>query len=449
MTRDLPNDLEAERRLLSCCMMDQGQTLSMCIDRGVNAGVFYIEPHGALFALMVEMLATGTHIDDVSVYQELVRRRMTDMFGGGSCPSFAQISSGAATTGPAPQAVEIVLEKSVLRRAIRIATRTVEDCYGYTTGGVNELLADPINQMLALSGASGMPEPSWAEVIDHASQLSDEIIAHQGKVAATIEFPWQQMNVLFGPMERGQLVVIAARTSIGKSSLARPIACHAAKCGHGVYFDTLEVNPIKVAMQMAATLSRVGVRQLGQAHPKDQTDFKAALKSLRSVGITMSRKDKTIAQIVGRSKALAAQGKLDVLVVDHGGQLADVYESSDKVSSIGRITKTLKNLATDLNCVVILLWQLNRESTRDGNREPILSDLKDSGSLEEDADKVLFIHRPNEDPITGTPQSSASTAQEQPRFFQNVIQAKGRDDGTTLMSFYFERAIATFTPAKK
>ena len=200
---------------------------------------------------------------------------------------------------------------------------------------------------------------------------------------------------------------------------------------------------------MAATLSRFGVRDLASVHAADQQEFRAALHGLKSAGITMSRKDRQLAQIVARCKALHAQGKLDLIVIDHGGLLSDIFAARDKVSEVGRVTKTLKHLATELNCVVLLLWQLNRSSVKEANREPVLSDLKDSGSLEEDADKVIFIHSPSEDPLTQRSQSDVSTVTEQPRFFQNVIQAKGRDEGTSLMSFYFDRATASFIPAQK
>ncbi len=116
---------------------------------------------------------------------------------------------------------------------------------------------------------------------------------------------------------------------------------------------------------------------------------------------------------------------------------------------IGQATKTLKVLAVELNIVIVMLWQLNRGSEKESNREPVNSDLKDSGSLEEDADKILLIHRPNENPHTGQSQSSSTPPEECPRFFQNIIQSKGRDEGTQLVSFYFDRATATFDPIQK
>jgi replicative DNA helicase len=251
-------------------------------------------------------------------------------------------------------------------------------------------------------------------------------------------------------MEKGQLVIIAARASIGKSSLARPILAHAAKQGQKAYYVTLEVNPEKIPLQIAASMAGIGLRQAPKAHPADQKQLFAALKSLKGYGITMSRKDRSISRIEARARALHARGELDILFIDHGGYLKEVSEVTDgnKRDAVGMVTKRLKTMATELNIVVVLLWQLNRNSIQAGNREPNSTDLKDSGSLEEDADKVILIHRPDKDGITGMDQPLTSDASECPRFFQNLIQAKGRDDGTSLLSFYFHRQTATFHPAE-
>jgi len=209
---------------------------------------------------------------------------------------------------------------------------------------------------------------------------------------------------------------------------------------------------MQVALQIAATLSGTGVRELAHAHASDQANFKEKLAALSAAGITPSSRDRSLARVVARIKALKAAGKVDLVVIDHGGMLDEVALASnkdEKMQGIGRLTKTLKTLATDLDIVVLLLWQLNRLSANEGNREPRVADLRDSGSLEEDADKVILIHRPSENPLTRQPQPEASDKADIPLFFQNIIQAKGRDDGTSIMSFYFRRRTATFEPIAK
>ncbi|MCR6656637.1 MAG: DnaB helicase C-terminal domain-containing protein [Opitutus sp.] len=104
----------------------------------------------------------------------------------------------------------------------------------------------------------------------------------------------------------------------------------------------------------------------------------------------------------------------------------------------------LKQFAIANNCAVVILAQLNRGSVSDNNREPALHDLRDSGDIEQDADRVIFLHRPNTDLVTGSPQSDTADAFEQPTHYVSAIQAKGRDVGTGMVGLYFKRSIAKF-----
>lgn len=447
--RELPHDLQAERELLACCMLDTS-AIGRAIEAGVRPDTFYGQHHGHVFGVIVEMVSAGAVVESWTVLQELIRRKLHDPNEGHG--AFTQISDASPTSALTEPSIARIIELSALRGAIRIATAMVEKAYAYAGEGLSEVIDSPISQLLTLTTRDGKTESTWAEVVDQAAVIADEIIAHKGKpLGASIPFPWEQLNEKFGAMERGQLVVLAARTSIGKSSLSRPIALHAASSGHKVYYDTIEVKPARVALQMAATISRLGVRQLGNAHGGEQQDFKRALLNLRTLGITISGKDRALPQIIARTRALSAQGKLDLVIIDHGGYIDEIAKADQhrKAGAIGIVTKALKTLAVDLNVVIILLWQLNRGSSKESNREPILSDLKDSGSVEEDADKVIFIHRPTDDPITNRAQSDFASVEDCPRFFQNVFQAKGRDEGTTLQSFYFNRRIASFEPIVK
>ncbi len=452
MNRNIPSNPEAEEYLLSCCLLDGADVVSRCIEARVTPDAFYEPKHGLIFECLVAMLSEGKVIDISVLAEELKASRRLDTVGGYAF--LTQVSSRIPTTAQAGYFIERVREMHTIRCAIREAQALLERCYSYAgSAPTDEVLDGPVSRLMALAaGAQDVQEPSWAEVVDEAEKVLENIIANQGMPEhMTIPFPWPVMNELFQPMQRGQLVEIAARPSVGKSSLARPIALHAAQTGRKVYFVTLEVNPVNVVLQMAAAASRVGIRQVAKAHHSDQTDLRRGVRALRALGVTVSRRDRTIARILARARALHAKGALDLLVIDHGLLVEDIAAAgaNDLQQAVGRLTKGLKAIAQDLGIVCVLLWQLNRASAKESNREPNLTDLKGCGSLEEDADKILFIHRPGEDPYTRTQQAESSTTDELPRYFQNIIQAKGRDDGTSILSFYFERATASFTPIQR
>ena len=446
--RVLPHSVEAEEQLLSACFLDGPDVVARCINSGVEPGSFYVPANRLLFATLCDAIAggKGTSLDVVA--EELKTTRQLDEIGGYAY--LTRVSGRVPTTAGVGYFIERVTQLSALREIIRVCTGAVEGCYGYTGEPITELLAPHLTRLTALSlGHQSAKEPDWDAVVSEAETELESLCKTGGlPTGAIIPFPWPRMNERFQPMQRGQLVICAGRPSVGKSSLSRPLLDHATKLGNKAYFVTLEVNPRKVPLQIAASLSGIGLREVAKAHVADQRAVIDALRSLKGRGITISSKDRTIARIEARARALHARGELDILFIDHGGCIEDIARAvGQKTDVIGMVTKRLKAIATELNIVVVLLWQLNRESAKNGNREPSMTDLKDSGSLEEDADKILLIHRPDEDGITRQPQNLTSDASECPRFFQNVIQAKGRDDGTTLLSFYFHRSTATFHPA--
>ena len=446
MIRTPPHSLEAEENVLACILLDNGPSLSTCLNVGLRPEHFYAVSHSTIYSTLEGMLAQGRAIELSALFVDLQTKGLVDSVGG--MAHLLKLTGSSVTTLTLSQNIEAIKQRYILRETIRESCGLVEKCFNFS-GDLAETLDASVSKLLNLSqGHSESEELSWDKVVAQSETILDTIISQQGLPAESIiNFPWDRMNDLFQPMQRGQLVIIGARPSIGKSSLARQMVLEGAKKGKRGYFVTLEVSPERVPLQIASTATRIGLRQVAKAHKSDQESMKQALRDLKGLGITISKRDRTIARIVGRSRALHAKGQLDMLIIDHGLLVEDIANSKkeEMTANISRFTKSLKRLAMDIGIVVVLLWQLNRASARDDNREPNLTDLKDCGSLEEDADKVLLIHRPKTTP-EGMEQKDNATVFDCPRFFTNIIQAKGRDDGTSIMSFAFERQIAAFTP---
>jgi replicative DNA helicase len=440
-----PHSAQAEEHLLSACFIDGPDVVARAINSGIEPRSFYVPANRVIFGVLLDCIATGKEVETYVVAEELKAAGQLEEVGGYAY--LTRISGMVPTTAGSGFSIERVGQLHALREIIALCTGTVENCYGWTGEPIAEQLAPVISRLNALSlGFQAEKEQSWDEVLAEAEIELKSLLETGGLPAgAIIPFPWPRMNERFQPMQRSQLVICAGRPSVGKTSLARPMLEHATKLKNKAYFVTLEVNPRKVPLQIAASLAGVGLREVAGAHVADQRAVIDALRSLKGRGITISSRDRTIARIEARARALHSRGELDIIFIDHGGCIDDISRAvGQKTDVIGMVTKRLKALATELNIVVVLLWQLNRDSAKNGNREPNMTDLKDSGSLEEDADKILLIHRPDEDGITRQPQQLTSDANDCPRFFQNIIQAKGRDDGTTLLSFYFHRSTATF-----
>lgn len=444
--QDLTTAHDDEMRLLGCVMADGAASYAKAVNAGVTIATFDDMRNALVWQTVETLAADGKSIDEVTVASALQAGGKMDRVGW---PHVTELVKSVPTTLQASLFIEHVRAAEIRRNVAKHASQLAETCRTQVDSDLAALIDPQMSRLMAaMNGATVDEDADWQDVVERAEVQLEEMLAHNGTDAKrAISWPWTRMDEIFAPMQRGQLIIAAARPSVGKSSLARPVAMHAAGAGHRVYFVTLEVNPERVPLQMAASIARLGLREAPRAHAKDQNELREALRSLKALGITISRRDSSLARVLGRAHALKAQGKLDLLVIDHGLLLDDVArarDQKDQIIAISRVTKGLKRLAGELDLAVLLLWQLNRDSAKDG-REPNLADLRGAGSLEEDADKVLFIHRPDKTP-EGNPQSESTSVHDAPNFFQNIIQAKGRDDGTGFLSFMFKRSTASFTP---
>lgn len=420
--------------------------MAKCLDAGIKPDSFFSEKNRTIFEMLTTLYAAGYSADTAMLTEELTKADKLKEIGIGH---IVQVSGRLQTSAQLPYFVERVFDLSQRRKILKVVVDAAEKCYNLD-GKVGDQLSRNANDILTLvAGADTHSEPEWVEVCDESMKIAESIIAQKGKPAhMMVKFPWNDMNEHFGPMERGQLVIVGARPSVGKSSLLRPIALSCAEQGYPVYFVTLEVNPTQVPLQLAAMKSRIGIRQLPKAHQRDQADFKKALVELKSLGMTISRRDRSLAKIIGRSRAINSKRKLGMVCVDYLGLIDDIAMCSpkEKVAIIGMVTKAFKKLAVEENLVVVLAAQLNRLSANDGNREPRLSDLRDSGEIEQDADKVIMVHRPSDNPITRQPQNDTEDVSSLPKFYQDIIQTKGRDDGASRIATYFDRSTVSYLP---
>lgn len=451
-SRVTPFSQDAEEYLLSCVLIDGKEVIAKCQAVKMRSRVFYVPANRLIYEILLGMYSEGKPIDLATLAEELATTKILEQVGGYAY--LAQISARIPTTAQTDYFIEKLIELWTLRELIVKGSMLLDKVYGYT-GDIKESFTGLAADLMALSsGADIVKEASWDDLITQAEDVAQSLIQNRGRPPAlVIDFPWAEMNTTFQPMQRGQLIIPAGRTSTGKSCLLRHIACGAIKQGHAVYFNTLEVKPHQVPLQLAAMLSKIGIRQLHNSHHRDQGDFLGALNDLRGLKMIVTSGDKSYAQIEPRVRALVATGKCDMFCVDYGGLVSEVLTSKpfDLSSNASRVMGGFKSIAIETNTVGVVPWQINRSAEKEGNREPRSSDLRDCGQLENHADKILLIHRPDKwaAEVGGHQQSDTDRVADRPRFFQNISQSKGRDDGTAMLSFWFNRSTASFEPITK
>lgn len=446
-----PHSVEAEEQLLSACLLDGENVVSRAINAGITPNSFYSLANRTVFATLLDMLAGGKAIDSAVLAEELKTAKNLEAVGG--YVYLMRIGDRVTTTAGVSYFIEKLTELAQLRDAIRAATGIVEACYGYTGGSPREHLAPDVERLnTALSGNT--VSRKWADAVAEARNAAIERmkpVAERTANTWSVSWPWPDMDRFFMPIEPGELVVVAARPSLGKSSIARQLAWFAACNALPTLFHTLEVTDSELATNLAANVSGIRSRRdLDKLHHKDQAELIAAFDNLANPPAPFSAiaEDDTILAMLARAKAFKRKNGLRLWVIDYLGLIADCMttrQGDNPSMAIGRVTRALKRFATAEGIPVVLLCQLNRGADN-GDAVPKLSNLRDSGRIEEDANRVIFLHRPSEYEIKGVrhTQDPNSSPIDEPTHYIEVIQAKGRNTGTGTVALSFHRPTATF-----
>lgn len=387
-----PSDPVAEMALLGSCLMDPG-----CMD-GAAARLtpedFYVPRHGALWALMQAVRGEGRPLDAITLPREAEARGLLPAIGGPA--AVAEALSAVSSPAHADHYAATVTDRSLARKVRVAAMDALERVESGASG--------PDCLQTAQDGLGGILSGGWSK---GPSDLSEAVYAvlerlegeQQTEPALPTGFPVLD-DALAGGLHAGELVLIGARPSVGKSTLASNLLVNAltARPDAAAYVASLEMTRDSIARNMIAAAGRVrgdgmrkGGRYLSDADRERITKAAAGL-----AGLKVSINDDsaaTVATIRRDARAVQARhGRLDLVVVDYL-QLME-GRGDTRQDEVAKMSRGLKVLAKDLNCPVIALSQLNRQAEgRDGQR-PRLSDLRESGSLEQDADVVLLIHRP-------------------------------------------------------
>ena len=449
--RTPPHSTQAEEHLLSAAMMDGADVITCAVSAGVTPDSFYVPANRILFAMMLDQFSRSEPIGLAEMGILLNERKQLAEIGGYSY--LTKISGSAATTINTKFHIDRVIESAQLRAAIRAATAVVESCYAYTGGTPREHLGpeiDRLNEAVAIHAQSR----SWKDAVNEARDVTVERMKPPAERAANhwaIDWPWLDLQKCLLPIEPGELVILAARPSVGKSSLARQLAWSCVNAAIPTLVHTLEVGDSELATNLAANISgKQARRDLDRMHPADQAELLAAYDALAAPSAPFQAigEDDTALSLISRARAFKSRYGMRLWVIDHLGLIQDCLETrkgENVATAIGRVTRALKRFATTERVAVLLLCQLNRGAEgRDG--PPMLSHLRDSGRIEEDANRVIFLHRPTEYYADGMKyeQDPYSSPSDERTHYIEVIQAKGRNTGTSTVALSFDRPTATF-----
>ncbi len=436
----LPHSEEGERIVLSCILLDGPASLAKAIDGKIEEECFYLPQHRRLWRAIQWQHKNSQPLELHALVEEL--KKVNKLHEVGGLAGLVEMTQAACTTAQLSHWIDVIRQHYVMRELHATCSRMAEKTLAHS-GSVEGFVMEVNN--LITKHHEGQKQETLADAADSAIQLVERVQAgtYTDKDIG-MSFPWPDWDRRFGLAKPGELIIISARPGMGKSSCCRQIAQHWARDGKVLLFSR-EMPTKQMAPLFAQTESGISYRDIlsGRLSHSYLETFKQELAKVRNLQVAVYDQDRTLSHIVTRAKAFAQVSKPKAICVDYLQRYDAQQERGEtRDMALGRFTMAMKDLAIELSVPVILLAQLGRSVERE-NREPRLSDLRESGNLEQDADRVIFLNAPDHRP-DGTMQTI--TDNDLRFIYVDAIQAKGRSDGTGRCGMMFDRPITKLLP---
>jgi replicative DNA helicase len=392
-----PQNLEAEESVLGSMMLS-AEAIADVVEV-LGPGDFYRSANGKVFETLREIYGRGDPVDAITAVEELKRRGLLEEIGGHLYIS--ELVERVPTPAAAGSYARIVAETALLRRLISAAGEIME--MAYSAPEEPERVADRAEQRIyevARHDEEGQVA-SLHQLVDQA--MTDlEKIQNRESAFAGVPTGFRDVDALLSGMQAGNLIIVAARPGVGKSSFITNVARNVAvDAQRPVAMFSLEMSRWEIGMRLLCAEARVpwdSIRNKRVA-ADDWSRIAQAADTLHDAPLSVvDSGNVTLVDIRAKARRLAARRHLGVIMVDYLQLMSHTRRVENRQQEIAEISRGLKMLAKELEIPVVAVSQLNRDPERRQDKRPQLSDLRESGALEQDADVVMFIHRDDSDP---------------------------------------------------
>ena len=439
----LPHDLEAEEAVVGSLLID-GEAFPRLVQL-IKAQDFYREKNRLCFAACEALFQRNEAIDQVTLARELSRTNQLDAVGG--MAYLSHLVSITPTSAHSEYYAQLVARTSTMRQLIDAASRI--SAIGYQdTEDVNATLRQAENVLFQVS--SGRAQDGFIALRQVYDQYLEERAAIDEPLSlagAPIVTGFNDLDELLGGLQRSDVVILGARPALGKSTLAVNVSLNVAKAGALVGIFSLEMSREQLALRILASEAQVDTHRLrlGLYTEAEEQRIIDSIGRLSELPVYIDDTPiQGVLEMRGKARRLALEHDLDMLVVDYLQLIQGRSRGGEnRVQEISEISRSLKGMARDLQVPVVTCSQLSRLVESRPSHRPMLSDLRDSGSIEQDADVVLFIHR---DDLYYTEEEWEQhfPGRTYPRNVAEIIVAKHRNGPTGSTKLYFRDNLVRF-----
>ena len=438
----LPHDLEAEEAVVGSVLID-GDCFSR-VASYLKADDFYRERNQLCFAACEALFQRDEAIDQVTLARELGRSSQLETVGG--MAYLSHLISVTPTSAHSEHYATVVVRAATMRKLIDAASRI--SAMGYQdTDDVDATLRQAEDVLFTVRGTDThrgfIPlRQIYDQYLEDRAAIADPITENTGPVMAG----YTDLDELLGGIQRSDMVILGARPSLGKSTLALNISLNAAKNGSTVGVFSLEMSREQLALRILSSEAEIDSHRLrlGLYTEAEEQRIIDAIGQLSDLPVYIDDAPfQSMIEMRSKSRRLMLEHGLDLLVVDYLQLITGRGRGDNRVQEISEISRSLKGMARDLNVALITCSQLSRVVEQRPGHRPMLSDLRDSGSIEQDADIVMFLHR-EDIYFTEDEWDQQFPGRPYPRNIADLIIAKHRNGPTGTVQLYFRDNLVRF-----
>lgn len=434
-----PQSLESEKAVLGSIMLRPGALVEIA-DR-LTAEAFYADKHKKIFETMLELYSKNEPIDILSLTHILKEKKLIESVGGARY--LTELSNAVPSSTNLSYYADIVEQKHILRRLIESADSLSEMAYEGGTKPLEEILDTAEKEIFAIAeGPKRTKYLSLKDTLGEAWSRLENLHENKGALRG-VPTGFKPIDDMLAGFQPSDLIILAARPSMGKTSFALDIArLTATKHGTPVGIFSLEMSSQQLVDRMLAAESKVNAWSLRTGNLSTENEFtrlRDSLDHLSKAPIFIDdQPSSSIVHIRSVARRLKTEHNIGFLIIDYLQLMSTTKNYDSMVNQVTEISRSLKALAREIDVPVLALSQLSRAvETRGG--KPRLSDLRDSGSIEQDADVVMFIHRERDDVEGGSGKSNIA----------EIMIEKHRNGPTGKVDLFFDEKTTSFMPIEK
>ncbi len=391
--RTPPQDVGAEQSALGGMLMSKDAIADVV--QVTHSSDFYIPAHELIFEIITDLYARGQPADPITVSAELTKRGELNRIGGAAY--LHTLISMVPTAANAEYYARIVSERALLRRLVDAGTRIVQMGYSADGAEATDLVDAAQSVMYAVTEQRNSEDYQPLSAIMEGALDELEAIGSRGGAMTGVPTGFADLDKLTNGLHPGQMVVIAARPSMGKSTLALDIArCAAVKNNLPTCVFSLEMGRNEITMRLLSAEAKVPLQHMRAGTMTDE-DWNKLAKRMGEVSnaplFIDDSPNMSLMEIRAKCRRLKQRHDLKLVIIDYLQLMSSGKRVESRQQEVAEFSRSLKLLAKELDVPVVALSQLNRSSEQRADKKPMLSDLRESGSIEQDSDVVILLHR--------------------------------------------------------